>query len=184
MIAPVHRSTDSRTVESQQQAHELLCTIMTERVRRWMMKKALRWFDGDWNRAADLVQDTFLALLKTKSYDPSKCSPITYAHARLRGIRSHYNRESVTRQSRFSRLSFDPVSPSVGITLERKETVAQVAKAIESLPPRDATILLDFFSGVSTAETGRKLGVTRQCIYQRQSKALGALQHVKLPVSA
>ncbi|WP_437201971.1 sigma-70 family RNA polymerase sigma factor [Planctomicrobium sp. SH664] len=182
MIAPTPIS--SAPEIDRDAARELLRTVMTPRGRNYLLEKATKWLNGDRDKAEDLVQETFLSLLKTTSYDPSKSNPITYAYWRLWGLmrKLAYSQSGHHRQP--LPLKHEPVSRELVMSPERRENCEMMSTALGSLPDRYARILRGKFNGDTQQEIAEQIGCTRHRVHQLEPLAMSAILDYPLPIPA
>lgn len=181
MIAPVALTTDTRTDADRQKAQELLRTVMTEKFRRWLMKHALKWTRHDWDAAQELVQNTFLAMLRSKSYDPERSKPVTFAFAHLKWqFMKHRTVLAATPQ--LYELSHERESRPLVASAETREVVQQIQAAINQLPDREHAVIVGRMNGMSLQGIADQKNLSRERIRQIEEKAMSHLADMPLPV--
>lgn len=181
MIAPVTPKVCVQSENTNQETRELLETIMTERFRRWLLKFALKWTYHDWEAAQDLVQETYLAILRSNTYDPTRSKPATFAFSRMKWqlIKRRWAMQS--RQPMHA-LKHDPTSRPLTLSPETREVVEQVQAVIEQLPMRERDVITQRMHGASLQSIANQSGVTRERIRQIEAKGMSRLVDQPLPV--
>lgn len=140
-------------------------------------------FLGDPEAAEDLVQETFIRVLKAASrYKPS-ANFRTYLYqivSRLCIDRARKKRPIFT--DRLPELV--DASPGPVASLVSKERETEIRKALDDLPPRQRmAIILRYYEGLSYADIARTLGITVKAVERLLGRARATLQstlsHIK-----
>lgn len=155
-----------------------LSTLYTDeqsRLRRHLIRRGLSA-----PAAADIVHDAFVKLLRAPKDDIRDVRAYLRRAAETIAIdawRRQHRSESVIDQSGYPQeLVADP-APSPDATMMAQEEQAALRAAIEALPLRcREVLLLHRFEGLSYAEIGQRLGISRNTVMVHLANAMTALR--------
>lgn len=164
-----------------EESQQILRSVMNETFRRWLMKLALKWTGHNWQLSQDVVQETFVSLLKCQTYDPRKSAPTFFAVWRLRGMLQHQRRKAKAHEG-VHRLKGEPPSRPLTLSVEEREVIDGVRSAINRLPEREANVLLHRLQGLKLREVATRFGVSVQRISKIEHDAMNSLVDQPLPV--
>jgi RNA polymerase sigma factor (sigma-70 family) len=181
MIAPVAPTAELRREADRQRSRELLRTVMTERFRRYLMKHALKWTRHNWDAAQDLVQEAFLAMLRSDSYDPAKSKPTTFAFAHLKWQFMRAKTFQATRPP-LRHLNCEPKSRPLMASPETREVIQRIQAAIGQLPPSEHSVVVSRMNGMTLQSIAVQRNLCRERIRQIEEKAMDRLADMPLPV--
>ncbi|TWA76343.1 RNA polymerase sigma-70 factor (ECF subfamily) [Azospirillum brasilense] len=126
--------------------------------------------------AEDVVQDTYLRLRSLTAL-PEIDNPRSYLYRMADNIALDRMRAETRRGRRFApaELGLDrPLDePDAEATLEHKQRLERLSRALDELPPRCREVfLLHKFDGLSHADIAARLGISRSMVEKHVMKAL------------
>lgn len=140
---------------------------------------------GDADEALDLVQETFLSAHRALGrYDPAHKMRSWLAAIALNKCRDWGRRRAVRRLFRLARPLEDAGevahdAPGQDVETDARRRMAQVARAIASLPANQREVLtLRTIEGLSQAEVAALLGISTKAVETRLYRARARLQEL------
>jgi RNA polymerase sigma-70 factor (sigma-E family) len=130
---------------------------------------------GDWHRAQDLVQTTFVKLYR--AWNRVEAHNTLDAYTRRILVRTYLdeNRRGFFFREKPTAHDADLSAPQTG----SPETRLVLLRALESVPPRQrAALVLRYWEDLSVEDTARALGCTEGTVKSQTSRGLDALRGV------
>lgn len=145
---------------------EKLCS--SEIARKFLFGKALYFCDFDWHLADDAVQDAYLDLLRCRTYDPEKSSPMNFAIRKLRmRLWAIIYGPKPQKHGTATTLLSDPASKDiVSMETESREVSRTVRAAVSRLHPNQRAVANGICQDDTLQKIGKELGVSRQRVFQ------------------
>jgi len=137
-------------------------------LQRWLQRRL-----GDSFLAADLAQDTFVSVMRANAAGGIRV-PRPFLATVARRLVAHHRRRQLLETSYLDMLAALPedCAPSPEARLQALETLQQVDRALDGLPPRvREAFLLAHLAGLSYAEIARRLGVSASSVKQYLMRA-------------
>lgn len=125
--------------------------------------------------AEDIVQDIFVRLLKSGTFDFD--DPLAYLYRAARnGAASHLRRERV-RERFLAEAGAAPTAPPADVDVQYHELADAIAHAVDSLPQRARQIFtMHREQGLSYGEIARALDLSPKTVENQMGRALKALR--------
>ncbi|MGH3761275.1 SigE family RNA polymerase sigma factor [Actinophytocola sp.] len=135
---------------------------------------------GDWHRAEDLVQTTFVKLYRAWHRITARGTLDAYARQVLVRTYLDENRRGFFFREKPTADHTDASAPPAGSTEDR----LVLLRALGEVPPRQrATLVLRYWEDMSVEDTARALGCTKGTVKSQAARGLDALRDI-VPTTA
>jgi RNA polymerase sigma-70 factor (ECF subfamily) len=120
---------------------------------------------GDWHKAEDVAQETFLRLRQAaRKYEP-QARFSTWLYRIVYNLSIDQQRRAVREPVSLEAAQIEQEDPSTGDSLETAELARQVQNAVNSLPPRQRqVVLLHRYEGFSHGEISEVTGWSKSAV--------------------